>query len=106
MALFLPLPIARALSFWIAASGNWWLNRHFTFSDKKETHINNDQDKGRQWLTFLIVSCIGFLPNWLCYSLLLEHTNWAVQMPVIALIPGILIAMFLNFSLSKRWVFK
>jgi putative flippase GtrA len=106
IALFIPFPIARACSFWISATSNWWLNRYFTFSDKNGLHSNSDQTKGRQWLSFLAVSCIGFIPNWICYTLLLQHTIWAVKMPVIAIVPGILIAMFLNYSLSKRWVFK
>ncbi|MEH6443548.1 MAG: GtrA family protein [Oceanospirillaceae bacterium] len=107
LAVYLPLPIARALSFWIAASSNWWLNRNFTFKHTSKQHCDKKKRAScRQWLLFLCVSCIGFIPNWLCYVLLIEHFIWAEQMPVIAIIPGILLSMFLNYTLSKCWVFK
>jgi putative flippase GtrA len=106
IGLFLPYPIARGVSFWIAASGNWWLNRNYTFINAKTSYRQTTKEKYRQWLAFLGVSCIGFLPSWLCYVLLLEHTVWAQIMPVIAIVPGVLIGMFSNYLLSKYWVFK
>jgi len=110
---------ARALAFWIAASSNWWLNRQFTFKGNDTTRPL------QQWRRFIIVSCIGFIPNWGCYWLLMQIvdinllssffienysnpnlgylllTSW----PFVAMVPGVLLGMLSNYRLADSWVF-
>lgn len=110
-SLFMPIILARAAAFWIAASSTWWCNRRFTFkgADRREPL--------RQWLRFLLSACVGFVPNWGCYWLLIElvDSGWIMQLagetgillwPLVAMIPGILLGMVANFSLAARWVFR
>ncbi len=114
LALFssiVPFVFARAGSFWIAATSNWWCNRVFTFRDaEKRTPV-------MQWLKFLLCVCFSFLPNWGCYWMLLEWfeptmienitgQNVALFWPYVAMIPGILLGMLTNFILSELWVFR
>lgn len=107
----MPLELARFVSFWLAASTNWWMNRHWTFSNAGFTldkfHFSAPSRAiWREWLKFLMSSVVGFIPNMLCYLYLINTYAVAREMPVISLIPGILIGMLFNFLLSKYWVFK
>lgn len=104
---WLPYPSARALSFWAAVTSNWWFNRIFTF--KEADHYGK---KHQQWGKFFLASVIGFIPNWGIFVWLI----WMVEpyatlannsfFPYVAMVPGILAGMLINFSLSKWWVFK
>lgn len=110
---------ARALSFWTAATSNWWLNRHLTFRSA------NSPKALQQWLRFIAVSCIGFIPSWGCYWLLMQfidieqyyqlaliqalpidHLTIETAWPFIAMVPGVLLGMLSNYLLAERWVFK
>lgn len=103
---WLPYEFARAISFWAAVTSNWWLNRIFTF---KEAERN--EKAHHQWGRFFLASLIGFIPNWGIFVLLIQwgsqqtFGDWAV-FPYIAMVPGILAGMLINFVLSKMWVFK
>ena len=103
--------LARGVAFWVAASSNWWLNRQFTFSS------NQKEQPLKQWLQFLGASSIGFLPNWGCYWLLMNSDiglatssilsiEISIWWPYVAMVPGILLGMGVNFILSDRWVFR
>ncbi|WP_028865896.1 GtrA family protein [Psychromonas aquimarina] len=113
-----PVP-ARAFAFWAAASSNWWLNRHITF-DAADT-----AQPMLQWGRFIAVSCIGFIPNWSSYWLLMHSVDinrlsalflnqypelnpLALEMawPLAAMLPGVLLGMLTNYLLADRWVFR
>lgn len=103
---WLPYPTARAISFWVAVTSNWWLNRMFTFHDAEHA------DKAHhQWGKFFLASLVGFIPNWAGFVLMMWWgdiqglTHYALY-PYVALVPGVLAGMLINFSLSKIWVFK
>ncbi|MGF1701809.1 GtrA family protein [Photobacterium makurazakiensis] len=104
---------ARGIAFWVAASSNWWLNRIFTFK-----HASPCQPF-EQWSRFLFSSVIGFAPNYGIYYLLISTINpkwisaylsigpqWEVLWPYVAMVPGVLCGMLVNFTLSERWVFQ
>ncbi|GHA40539.1 GtrA family protein [Photobacterium aphoticum] len=118
---WLPLPLARGAAFWIAATSNWWLNRQLTFRENKNT-----TPISQQWGQFLAASCVGFIPNVGCYSVLMwletslfmtlgdmnpgsmtEYSARFIQCwPYLAMIPGILLGMVINYTLADRWVFR
>lgn len=106
LAHWLPYGVARAISFWVAVTSNWWLNRMFTFKEASR------EDKAHhQWGRFFCASLIGFIPNWGIFVLLMHlgtQQGWSdfSLYPYLAMIPGILAGMLINFSLSKIWVFK
>ncbi|MBM6550422.1 GtrA family protein [Marinomonas ostreistagni] len=103
---WLSYPSARALSFWAAVTSNWWLNRLFTF--KTAPH---QERKHHQWGKFLFASMIGFVPNWGVFTSLMwlaQPSGLAEQAwyPYLAMMPGVLAGMLINFALAKWWVFK
>ena len=109
------MPSARAGSFWVAASSNWWLNRQLTFKQQK------NHNKTKEWLKFLTSSCLGFIPNWGCYALLIPKLGFFINLfeslglnddlfissiPYLLMIPGILLGMIINFNFADKWVFS
>ena len=106
----MPVVAARGAAFWVAASSTWWCNRVFTFNDGQY------REPIGQWGRFMLCAMLGFVPNWGCYWLLFQggDPHWLraefgqlglISWPYIAMIPGILLGMLVNFSLSQRWVF-
>ena len=105
----LPLPLARAIAFWVAASSNWYCNRRWTFTSRPA------MPKARQYRQFLLSSPIAFVPNWAITLMMLSLPQPAVlerlgalTNPVwilLAMAPGVLAGMLINYRLSDRWVF-
>ncbi|MEO9654851.1 GtrA family protein [Marinomonas sp.] len=108
LALLLPPLFARALSFWVAATSNWWWNKKLTFQNHPRLST-----KGQlvQWLQFIGSSMLAFIPNWGCYLYLSTLTqNISIQpllmlWPYLSLIPGVIIGMFINYAFARYWVF-
>jgi len=110
LSIWLPHLVARGVAFWIAASSNWWWNRHITFIDVQQT--KHKKAAVLQWMQFLGSSLVAFVPNWGCYLFLLEHpptihhpmfmTLW----PYLAMVPGVLLGMLLNYGFSRFWIFS
>jgi putative flippase GtrA len=109
LSLFLSLPLSRGIAVLVAASSSWWINRKVTFKSENRAY--------KEWFHFLIVSSIGFVPNWLCYWWLMgidnPMTNWPFQNTImveswhiVAIVPGVLLGMVCNFILSFRFVFR
>ncbi|MEL0635819.1 GtrA family protein [Marinomonas sp. TI.3.20] len=101
--------MARAGAFWFAASSNWLWNRQFTFNTKKKMAI---KEIIHQWAHFIFCSALSFIPNWGCYYFLMHFFTPNPQLhllsllwPYLAMAPGILIGLFLNYVFSLRWVF-
>lgn len=91
---------AGALSYVIAASVTWILNRIFTFRGRGSGPIH------RQWAMFLLTNTLGFVLNRSVYALLVTFVAAAASQPVIATSAGAVAGMFINFSLSRRLVFR
>lgn len=91
---------ARAASFVLAASWNWYCNRRFTFLQAHQT------DGLAQWSKFLIMSSVSFVLNWGSYGLLTTTVPFFVEHRYPAFIAGVLIGTVSNFTFSKYIVFK
>ncbi|MBJ7537521.1 GtrA family protein [Marinomonas transparens] len=110
LSVWLPHTIARGIAFWIAASSNWWWNRRITFIETR--HTKHKKAALLQWLQFLAGSLVAFIPNWACYLALLSLqssiTNPTLSQiwPYLAIIPGILVGMGINYVFSRYWVFS
>jgi len=100
---FMPLFTARLLSFFCAVNSNWLLNRNFTFKNK---HLDSDSGLFREWSKFFCSSCFGAIPNLLCYWLLVSGLSLTGSAAIIAIIPGIILGMLINYFLADRWVFS
>lgn len=96
----IPLPIARSLSFFCAATVTWFGNRTLTFGPQ--------QSKGMpsQWGRSLCCALISFVPNFAVFQLILFWLGLQKSQAMIALVFGILAGMTSNYLLSDRWVFR
>lgn len=90
----------RLLSYLAAASGNWALNRIWTFREASRDR------PGRQWILFLLVNLVGFALNYGTYALLIGQWPLAAAHPVLGVAAGALAGMAGNFLLSRQLVFR
>jgi putative flippase GtrA len=99
LALGLGLYSGRALSYVVAASANWALNRAWTFRGQ------GDAPALRQWVAFLVVNLVGFACNYGTYAALVAGVPLVAEHPVLGVAAGSLAGMVGNFLLSRRFVF-
>ncbi|MCR0985492.1 GtrA family protein [Roseomonas populi] len=104
LAAGLDLYAGRALSYVAAATGNWALNRAWTFREAGRPAGRGAL--GRQWALFLAVNLVGFAANYGTYALMVANLPLAAAHPVLAVAAGSLAGMGGNFILSRRFVFK
>lgn len=89
----------RLLSFVIAASVTWKVNRHFTFA--------SSQDPATwQWIRYLCTTAIGGAINIGVYRLWLMFTAPDNLNLFAAVVAGSAVALIFNFALSKYIVFN
>lgn len=102
LLLFLGVPHlqARALSYWVSASNNWFLNRIFTFHDAPKVPPVG------QWCQYLLMALGSFGLNWGTYYLLTDLSELFVQYKMLALIAGVGVGMLFNFSMANWVIFK
>ncbi len=91
---------AGVVAYLVAASGNWVLNRIWTFRGRGSGPAH------RQWGRFMAVNLVGFALNRGAYALLVTFLAVAARQPVIATSAGAIAGMFVNFTLSRRLVFR
>lgn len=92
--------MARALSFWGAASWNWAANRLFTFPHRKK------MAKLLQWPAFIFSSLLGFSVNWGSFYLLTQYVPYFSEHDILALMVGVILGMGFNFTASRIFVFR
>ncbi|MBX7199030.1 MAG: GtrA family protein [Rhodospirillaceae bacterium] len=90
----------RVVSFLTAATGNWMLNRRFTFRQA------GDHAPMKQWLKYLGANAVGFAVNYSTYAALITYVAVAKAHPVLGVAAGSIAAMSLNFTVNKFWVFR
>lgn len=91
--------LARALSFWGAASWNWAWNRVLTFSNRQKTAMLI------QWPAFLLTSLVGFAINVGSYFVLTEYVPFFAEHKILALLAGVLLGFGFNFLTARLLVF-
>lgn len=90
----------RVLSFLIAATTTWWLNRTFTFGAPPARSLV------AEWLRFLSVNAIGGALNVAIYSALVALVPLVARWPVLGVAVGAVVGLGFNFIGSKRAVFR
>ncbi len=95
------LTAAALVSYFVAASANWLMNRLWTFHG-----IGRTGGMLRQWGTFLAANSLGFLLNRGTVLTLLHLVPICHTHPVLALVGGTGAGMFSNFTMSRRLVFR
>ncbi len=87
-------------AYFVAASGNWVLNRLWTFRGQGSGPAH------RQWMRFLAANLAGFVLNRGAYALMVTFVAAAAREPVLATSAGAIAGLLLNFHLSRRMVFR
>jgi putative flippase GtrA len=95
----LGLYVAGVVAYLTSATGNWILNRAWTFRGQGSGPAH------RQWVRFLIANLVGFVLNRGTYALLVTFVAAAADQPVIATAAGAVAGMGVNFVLSRKLVF-
>jgi dolichol-phosphate mannosyltransferase len=92
--------LARAMSFMIAASWNWFLHRWFTFVSAHYKH------PGKQWAEFLLAASLAFSVNWGVYKLLTDYSPFFKEHLLVTFFTGIGLGTAFNYALSRSFVFR
>lgn len=87
-------------AFPFAVSATWIGNRLFTFREVEH------EPMAKQWAKFATVCGVGLVINRGTYFAMVTFLPLAYDYPVIALLGGTGAAMFFNFFISKKLVFK
>jgi dolichol-phosphate mannosyltransferase len=90
---------SRAVSFVLAATWNWALNRRITFEGARSG------SRLPQWAAFLLVSAGGFVLNWGVYYLLTRHVAFFLGREELALAAGVAAGFAFNYLGARLLVF-
>jgi putative flippase GtrA len=96
----LGLILAGLMSFFVAATSNWFLNRIWTFRGASTGRLHHE------WLRYLGTNAIGFVLNRGAYIALIATSALCIKHPVIALAAGSVAGLGVNFVMSRRLVFR
>jgi len=91
----------RAVSYLAAASTTFALNRAWTFRD-----AGRDRPVASQWGRFVLLNLVGFAANYGTYAALIATSPLVAEYPVLGVAAGSVAGMFINFGLSRRFVFR
>jgi putative flippase GtrA len=89
----------RALSYLVAATSTWYLNRTLTFPDRSGAH------KGKEWLGFIAWNCLGGAVNYCTYVIYLRCSGPSLATPMIGVGLGACAGLLVNYTLSRHLVF-
>lgn len=91
----------RVISYLAAASTTFALNRAWTFrAAPRHTPV------AAQWGRFILLNLVGFAANYGTYAALIASVPTVADHPVLGVAAGSLAGMFINFGLSRRFVFQ
>ena len=90
---------ARAVSFSVAVTTTWYLNRRYVFG-RAEVPMTR-----REYLSYVVVQIIGAVINLAVFVAAIELFDELRNVPVIPLAMGAGLALIFNFGASSRFVF-
>lgn len=89
----------RVVSYLVAATSTWALNRRYTFLQQRSAN------RLGEWSRFLGANAFGGLVNYGVYALLVTINETAATYPVIGVAAGSVTGLFFNFAASRYVVF-
>ena len=90
----------RAISFMVAASATWQLNRVLTYRDRRQP-----AQLATQWIRYLAASGLGAIVNYLTFCGFIFALPIAAAYPVIGVAAGSVAGMFFNYGIYNKIVF-
>ena len=94
-----PAMLARVPAFLVSSAATYELNRRWTFEARDGSWL-------RRWTTYVGVTSVGALLNYLCYSLVVVALGSASATILAGVAAGSIVGLVFNFTASKRVVFK
>ena len=91
---------ARAVSFSIAVTATWAINRNCAFAGLGQRR------KGREYSAYFLVQITGAVINLGVFAAVIAGWPELAATPVLPLAIGAIIAMIFNFLASRHWVFN
>jgi putative flippase GtrA len=91
---------ARAVSFAVAVTSTWYMNRRWVF-DRKSVQMS-----GREYSSYVVVQIVGATINLLVFVAAIEFIEALRNIPVIPLAMGAAVALLFNYGASSRFVFN
>lgn len=91
---------ARLVSFPVAVTLTWYLNRRRTFRQQK------DQNSSREWARYAAVNSVGALLNLLVFLGLVHQWQSLSEFPIVPLAIAAGVALVFNFAGSKLFAFR
>ncbi|MCU0887497.1 MAG: GtrA family protein [Rubritepida sp.] len=91
----------RVISYIVAATTTWALNRTWTFRARATA-----APVARQWALFLLLNLAGFAANYGTYVLVTSWLGTEPRQLVIGVAAGALAGMFINFTLARQVIFR
>lgn len=100
LAIGLGFYFGRTASFLSAATFTWYWNREATFRSSRAV------GRRSEWLRFMLWNSIGGVANLGVYAYLIGLGGIFVHVPALAVAAGSLVGLAINYSVSKRYVFR
>lgn len=100
LATIMNLYLTGFLSWIIAATVTWFLNRTWTFSGRTHGPFL------RQWVRFLGANSFGLVLYYATYAAAITLIHWCAANPISAVAAGSIAGLIANFTLSRRLVFR
>lgn len=94
----------RLLSFLVAASATWVLNRRFTF--RLRGRVRADQPLTREWTSYVGLTAVGGAVNYATYTAWLWTSDRSAFNLLVGVALGSIAGLVFNFLTSKYLVFR
>lgn len=97
--------IARVISFLLAATSTWFLNRNITFNNNQHQSQTSLVKLLQEYVQYLASMLLGGLVNYVCFVAAIEiiDKKWNAFLGVAL---GSIAGMMINFFMAKLWVFR
>lgn len=94
--------LSRIIAFFFAATTTWSGNHWFTFYSVN----NNIVSLFKEWQRSMLSACVSAVPNFIVFIGLTSFFGEHIPMVYICLCLGVIVGVFSNYWLSRRWVFN
>ncbi len=91
---------SKILSYLVASTTTWYLNRNFTFQK------DNSSNLIKEWVSFVGANGVGGVINFTIYTLIIYGVSFTTLVPLIASSCGSIAGLIFNFTISSKFIFK